>query len=138
MSNRDSLLIRAEQALLGSVLSDPEGQENVLSLVRTGDFQRPYHGQVLAAMQRVQACGRQPGPREVYQEIGNDPDLPRGVAGNAALLADLMHVAPRPAHSSAYASMVIGGGVRRQIVLAASRMHQAAVGRDLATAVEMT
>ena len=41
-------VIRAEQALLGSVLADPGGQAWLLDLVDADDMTRPYHGQVLA------------------------------------------------------------------------------------------
>jgi replicative DNA helicase len=54
------LVIRAEQALLGSVLADPDRQARLLDLVDTDDMTRPYHGQVLGAMNRVR--GRGAGP----------------------------------------------------------------------------
>ena len=84
-----SLAIRVEQALLGSVLLEPAGQQHVLDLVEPGDMYRPWHGQVLSAMQRVRGKGLSPGPAEVYEELRVDPDLPGNrVAGR------------RPAHRS--------------------------------------
>ena len=50
-------VIRAEQALLGSVLADPGGQAWLLDLVDADDMTRPYHGQVLGAMNRVRGRG---------------------------------------------------------------------------------
>src|SRR6266568_3443977 len=42
--------LQAERALLGARLMDPDGQQRVLGLVHPDDFYRPWHGQVLAAM----------------------------------------------------------------------------------------
>jgi DnaB-like helicase N terminal domain len=117
--------VRAEQALLGAVLSDPAGQQDVLDLVRRGDMHRPWHGQVLAAMRRLRGRGVPPGPLEVYEELKTDPDLPRPVSHDAVPLASLMEAAPRAGHAPAYAAMVIDGGIRQRIALAGSRMAQA-------------
>jgi hypothetical protein len=132
-----SLAVRAEQALLGAVLSDPAGQAHLLDLVEPDDMSRPYHGQVLAAMGRLRVSGMAPGPVAVYEEIKKDPDLPRGLSHDGVLLAGLMEAAPRSDHAPAYAAMVAGGGIRRQVGLAASRMTQAADGQDLEAALGM-
>ncbi|HCU94132.1 MAG TPA: hypothetical protein DHU96_15960 [Actinobacteria bacterium] len=70
--------IRAEQALLGAVLLDPSGQGHLLRLVQPGDMARPFHGQVLTAMQRLQEQGVPPGPMAVHEEVKKDPDLRTG------------------------------------------------------------
>ena len=131
------LVIQAEQALLGAVLSDPAGQVHLLDLVEPDDMTRPYHGQVLAAMQRLRGSGTAPGPVAVYEEIKKDPDMPRGLSHDGVLLAGLMEAAPRSDHAPAYAAMVAGSGIRRRIALAASRMTQAADSQDLKTALDM-
>src|ERR1700728_499128 len=123
--------VGAEQALLGAVLADPPGQEHVLGLVEPGDMFRPWHGQVLAAMQRLAARGQLPSPQNVYQEIQHDPDLPRSVALNAVPLADLLEKSPRAAHAGTYAAIVVEGGIRRRLQLAGSRVAQAAGDGDL-------
>jgi DnaB-like helicase N terminal domain len=126
--------VRAEQAFLGAVLLDPAGQHRLLDPVVPGDMYRPWHAQVLAAMWRARACGALPGPSEAYRELRNDPDLPRTVAADAVPLASLMEAAPRTGHAPAYASMVVEGGIRRNVGLAGSRLVQACEGGDLATA----
>ena len=65
----------AEQALLVAILADPPWQQYLLRLVEPGDMFRPWHGQVLAAMQRLHGRGQLPSPQNVYQEIQHDPDL---------------------------------------------------------------
>lgn len=132
--------IWAEQALLGAVLLDPAGQQHVLDLVQCGDMCRPWHGQVLAAMQRLRERGSLPTPADVYQELKEDPDLPRSVSQDAVPLAKLME-AGRAVHASAYAAMVIDSGIRQRLALAGSQMMQAAEdtqGEPLEAALGMT
>ena len=64
------LRLPTEQALLGAVLSDPAGQDGVLDLVTPADMSHPWHGQVLAAMQRLRQHGQPPGPAQVRSEAG--------------------------------------------------------------------
>ena len=137
MSSGEGLRIRAEQALLGAVLADPAGQAHLLDLVKPDDMSRPYHGQVLAAMQRLRGSGTALGPLAVYEEIKKDPDLPRSLSHDGVLLAGLMEAAPRTGHAPAYAARVIGCGIRQRIALAASRMTQAAESHDLEAALDM-
>lgn len=132
------LAVRAEQALLGAVMADPLGQGAVLDLVQPGDMARPYHGQVLAAMQRLRARGAAPAPEPVRAELAADPDLPPRVALDGLMLAGLLEAAPRRGHAPAYAAMVIGHGIRQGVLLAGSRMMQAAEGGDLDAALRMT
>jgi replicative DNA helicase len=131
-------VVRAEQALLGAVLSDPAGQAHLLDLVNPDDMARPYHGQVLAAMQRLRSRGTVPGPLAVHEEIKKDPDLPRSFSHDGILLANLMEAAPRTGHAPAYAAMVAGSGIRQRIARVASRMTQAAESQDLDAALAMT
>lgn len=131
----DRLSVRAEQALLGAVLSDPEGQQGVLDWVEAGDMRRPWHAQVLEAMQRLRRRGTPPGPLEVYAELQHDPDLPASVARDAIPLADLMETAPRAGHARHYAVMVAERGIRQRLGIAGSRMAQAAESGDLAMAL---
>ena len=119
------LEIWAEQALLGAVLSDPAGQQHILNLVRRDGMRRPWHGQVLAAMQRLREMGVLPTPADVYVELKKDPDLPQTVSSDAVPLVNLMEAGHAP-HASAYAAMVIDGGIRQRFALAGSRMTQAA------------
>jgi hypothetical protein len=130
-------VIRAEQALLGSVLADPSGHAWLLDLVDADDLTRPYHGQVPAAMNRVRGRGAAAGPVAVYEELGKDPNLPSSVSHDGVLLADLMAATPQPGHGPAYAAMVISTGIRRRMTLAASRMRQAAEGRDPRSALRL-
>jgi hypothetical protein len=125
---RDNDILRAERALLGAVLHDPAAHGHTLDQVTAADFQRPWHAQVHAAMQRIRARGELPGPHQVRAELRNDPDVPEHVHGQAWLITDLMHDCPRPAHAPSYAGMVAESGIRRGLGHAAARMEQAAAG----------
>jgi len=127
--------VSAEQALLGAVLADPPGQQHLLGLVEPGDMFRPWHGQVLAAMQRLRGRGQLPSPQNVYQEIQHDPDLPRNIALNAVPVADLLGMSPRPAHAGTYAAIVVEAAIRRRLQLTGSRVVQAAEDGDLDVAL---
>src|SRR6266851_1822253 len=127
--------IWAERALLGAVLLDPAGQHAVLDLVGPGDMFRPWHAQVLVAMQRVRGRGVLPDPVQVYQELRKDPDLPASVSADAVPLAGLMEAAPRAAHAPAYAVMVVEGGIRQRLDLAASRLVHASGTGELEAAL---
>jgi replicative DNA helicase len=129
--------IRAEQALLGSVLADPGGQAWLLDLIDPADLIRPYHRQVLAAMTRARGSGTAPGILAVYQQIKKDPELPRSASHDGVLLASLMEAAPRPGHAPSYAAMVISTGIQCVLTLSASRMQQAAESGDASVAVRM-
>jgi hypothetical protein len=127
--------VEAEQALLGAVLADPPGQQHLLDLVEPGDMFRPWHGQVLAAMERLRGRGQLPSPQNVYQEIQHDPDLPRSVALDAVPLAGLLGKSPRAAHAGTYAAIVVETGIRRRLQLAGARVAQAAEDGDLDVAL---
>jgi replicative DNA helicase len=124
--SRDDDTVRAEQALLGAVLHDPAAHGHALGYVETGDFTRPWHGQVHAAMRRIQARGQLPSPHQVRAELRNDPDIPGHVHGQAWLITDLIHECPRPRHAPAYAGLVAESGVRQALSQAGGRMRQAA------------
>ena len=131
----ERLSLWAERALLGAVMSDPEGQQHVLDWVEAGDMRRPWHAQVLAAMQRLHERAGRLGPMEVYGELQHDPDLPRTIARDAVPLAELLAAAPRAGHAGHYAVLVAEGGVRQRLQSAGSRMTQAAEIGDLEAAL---
>jgi replicative DNA helicase len=124
--SRDDDTIRAEQALLGAVLHDPAAHGHALSYVDTGDFTRPWHGQVHAAMRRIQARRQLPEPHQVRAELRNDPDIPGHVHAQAWLITDLIHQCPQPRHAPAYAGLVAESGIRQALSQAGERMRQAA------------
>jgi hypothetical protein len=137
---RDNDILRAERALLGAVLHEPAARGPMLDHVAAADFQRPWHAQVHAAMQRIRARGELPGPHQVRAELRTDPDVPEHVHGQAWLITDLMHDCPRPAHAPSYAGLVAESGIRRGLGQAGRRMEQVAAGgaENLESALDVT
>jgi replicative DNA helicase len=130
--------IRAEQALLGTFLSGPGPHLPLLSVVSPADMFRPYHGQVLAAIQRLDSQGalamlhRGNGsednqvPAAVLAELGRDPDVPAHIARDGNQLHTLMAAAPVPPNPESYAAIVVDGSLRREITTLGKRVAQAA------------
>jgi hypothetical protein len=136
--NKSVLIIRAEQALLGAIMSDPGRQAVLLDLLHPSDMHRPYHGQVLAAMQRLRVRSIAPAPVRVRAELAKDPDLPPRIALDGILLVNLLEATPRADHAPAYAAMVIDHSIRERIALAGSRMIHTAETGELETAQRLT
>ena len=103
----------------------------MLDWVQPGDMSRPYHGQVLAAMQRLRARGVLPGPVAVREELAGDPDLPEIAARDGVRLAALMESAPRAGHAEAYAVLVVDAAIHDRLRVAGSRLEQAAESGNL-------
>ncbi len=122
--------MHAERALLGALLVDPARQQPLVCLLSPEDFYRPWHGQVLAAMRRLAEREVSAGPQAVYAELEQDPDLPLSVSHDAVRLADLMQACPVATHAPAYAGLVIGSRIRRDLALEGGRVVQAASPPD--------
>jgi len=136
--DKNALIIRAEQALLGAIMSDAGRQGALLDLLHPSDMYRPYHGQVLAAMHRLRAGGVTPAPVQVRAELAKDPDLPPRISLDGVLLADLLEAVPRTDHAPAYAAMIIDRSIRDGVRLVGSHMIQAAETGELETAQRIT
>lgn len=137
MNARFEASVRAEQALLGAVLTDPAGTRHLLALFGPDDMFRPYHAQVAAAMRRLHERGEDPGPREVRTELARDPDIREQVALDGTLLHTLMAATPVPAHPERYAAIVVESSLRRRITELGTRLtQQTAHGASVEAALE--
>ena len=130
--------VRAEQALLGAILSEPRHGWQLLALFGPDDMFLPFHAQVTAAMRRLHERGEDPGPHAVRAELARDPDMRQQVALDGTLLHTLMAAAPVPAHPDRYATIVVDGSVRRSITELGTRITQAARGVSVESALEVS
>ncbi|MEU3228383.1 DnaB-like helicase N-terminal domain-containing protein [Streptomyces sp. NPDC006976] len=133
-------LLRAEQAVLGSVLLDP-GQLSHLGWLAPDHFDRPVHKALFAALRKLRADGH-PGlaadtsvplswVTDAVEEAGNH------VRGLSAVYAHtLVSACPRPEHAPAYGRMVLEGAIHRSVTAHAIRLHQAARADALRGEVE--
>lgn len=133
-------LLRAEQAVLGSVLLDP-GQLSHLDWLAPDHFDRPVHQALFAALRKLRADGH-PG-------LAADTSVPLSwvtdtveeayhhVRGLSAVYAhSLVSACPRPEHAPAYGRMVLEGAIHRSVTAHAIRLHQAARADALRAEVE--
>lgn len=124
-------LLRAEQAVLGAVLLDPQ-QLLHLSWLEPSHFYRPAHGALLAAMRTLHAAGRPvlTAKGEVPVEWLTDT-LAEASANTRGLTPSYLHTliaaCPRPGHAAVYGRMVLEGAIHRTVTEHAVRLHHAAV-----------
>ncbi|MFJ7946837.1 DnaB-like helicase N-terminal domain-containing protein [Streptomyces sp. NPDC096354] len=133
-------LLRAEQAVLGSVLLDP-GQLPHLDWLAPDHFNRPVHRALFAALRKLRADG--------HPALAADGTVPLSwvtdavdeavlhVRGLTPVYAHtLVSACPRPEHAPAYGRMVLEGAIHRSIAQHAVRLHQAARADALRGEVE--
>ncbi|WLQ67616.1 DnaB-like helicase N-terminal domain-containing protein [Streptomyces glycanivorans] len=135
-------LLRAEQAVLGSVLLDP-GQLSHLDWLAPDHFDRPVHQALFAALRKLRADSH-PGlaadtsvplswVTDAVEEAGHH------VRGLSTVYAHtLVSACPRPEHAPAYGRMVLEGAIHRSVTAHAIRLHQAARADALRAEVEGT
>src|SRR5690349_8534338 len=123
---------RAEQALLGALLADPEPPPELLAALRTEDFGHRAHQQVFAAL--VELNTEQPW-------IDGDDRLDAvavrvtSPGADRTWLEQLRERAARPDHLPAYAQMVQVGALRRDVAKHAQRIAGTQTLPDLAQAL---
>jgi len=127
--------ITAEQWLLGGAMSSPAAMAEVVELLEPDDFYRPAHGMIYLAMVTLWAQGIPLDPITVKAELEARGDLAK--VGGPVYLADLYGLpvlAPAVVH---HAQRVRDLAARRQVIEAATRLHQRcyAPGEDLADLV---
>jgi replicative DNA helicase len=123
-------LLAAEQAVLGSVLLEPD-QLARLDWLAPEDFYRPAHGVLFAALRKLRADGHPAVSRDdavplswltdAVEEAGHHV---RGL--NVTYTHALVASCPHPAHAPVYARMVLDGAIHRTVAEHAVRLHQVA------------
>ncbi|MDX3386469.1 DnaB-like helicase N-terminal domain-containing protein [Streptomyces niveiscabiei] len=132
-------LLRAEQAVLGSVLLDP-GQLSHLGWLAPDHFYRPVHQALFAALRKLRDDGHpaltaKPVPLSWVNDAVDEAGLHvRGLTASYAHA--LVQSCPRSAHAPVYGRMVLEGAIHRSITKHAIRLHQAARADALRGEVE--
>ncbi|MEU6405518.1 DnaB-like helicase N-terminal domain-containing protein [Streptomyces sp. NPDC046985] len=132
-------LLRAEQAVLGSVLLDPD-QLSHLGWLAPDHFYRPIHRALFAALRKLRddghpALAEESVPLSWVTDAVNEAG--HHVRGLTAMYAhSLISACPRPAHAPVYGRMVLEGAIHRSITEHAIRLHQAARADALQGEVE--
>ena len=133
-------LLRAEQAVLGSVLLDP-GQLAHLDWLAPDHFDRPVHRSLFAALRKLRSDDHPAlsadGPVPLSWVTEAVDEAGRHVRGLTAVYAHtLISACPRPAHAPVYGRMVLEGAIHRSVTAHAIRLHQAARADALQGEVE--
>ncbi|MGV9428004.1 DnaB-like helicase N-terminal domain-containing protein [Streptomyces sp. NPDC003656] len=154
-------LLRAEQAVLGSVLLDPD-QLSHLHWLAPDHFYRPIHQALFATLRKLHSDGHpavgaeKPMPtspaRGAWPDdatFGDNPPALRQwvtdavdeaslhVRGlTAAYAHTLISACPRPEHAPVYGRMVLEGAIHRTVAQHAIRLHQTARADALQGEVE--
>ncbi|MEW1996996.1 DnaB-like helicase N-terminal domain-containing protein [Streptomyces coelicoflavus] len=133
-------LLSAEQAVLGSVLLDPN-QLSHLDWLAPDHFYRPVHQALFGALRKLRSDG--------HPAVGADGPVPLSwvtdavdeaglhVRGLTAVYAHtLTQACPRPEHAPVYGRMVLEGAIHRTVAQHAIRLHQVARADALQGEVE--
>jgi replicative DNA helicase len=123
-------LLSAEQAVLGSVLLDPN-QLSHLDWLAPDHFYRPVHQALFAALGTLRSDGHpaveSDGPVPLSWVTDAVDEAGRHVRGLAATYAHtLIQACPHPEHAPVYGRMVLEGAIHRTVAQHAIRLHQAA------------
>ncbi|MFF4453803.1 DnaB-like helicase N-terminal domain-containing protein [Streptomyces goshikiensis] len=133
-------LLKAEQAVLGAVLIDPD-QLAHLDWLAAVHFYRPVHQALFAALRKLRSDGHPatgaegPVPLSWVTDAVDEAGL--HVRGLTAVYAHaLISACPRPAHAPVYGRMVLEGAIHRTVAQHAARLHQVARADALQGKVE--
>ncbi|MFE3774515.1 DnaB-like helicase N-terminal domain-containing protein [Streptomyces sp. NPDC059122] len=132
-------LLAAEQAVLGSVLLDPD-QLSHLDWLAPDHFYRPVHRALFAALRKLRndghpALAEKSVPLSWVTDAVDEAGLHvRGLT--TTYTHTLTSACPRPAHAPVYGRMVLEGAIHRSITEHAIRLHQAARADALRGEVE--
>lgn len=116
----------AEEAVLGSLLMDPEAVGKVASFLKPDDFYRERNGTIFGAMLAVYDRREPVDFTTVTDELTRQGRFDE--AGGLAYLSHLVSVVPTAVHVEHYARIVERTSVKRRLISAAGKI--AAVGYD--------
>ncbi|MFJ5875315.1 DnaB-like helicase N-terminal domain-containing protein [Streptomyces sp. NPDC093088] len=133
-------LLRAEQAVLGAVLLDPD-QLAHLDWLAPDHFYRPVHQALFAALRTLRSDGHPAigaeGPVPLAWVTDAVAEAGRHVRGLTAWYAhSLISACPRTVHAPVYGRMVLEGAIHRTVAEHATRLHQVARAGALQGEVE--
>jgi len=126
----------AEEAVLGSVLINPEAFYDVAQFLRAEDFYIHRHQWIWEAFVRLQERHEQIDLLTVSQELENTGHLDE--IGGAAYLTSLISSVPNSLHAEAYGRTVEETAVRRRMLEAANQIAKLAYHTDTGVDQVMT
>lgn len=121
--------VEAEQALLGSLLIDPDKLWPCMDLgLNAESFYITRNGWIFQAMLELERNGQQIDFVTISEHLDRMDQLSN--AGGSTYLSDLINAVPTALHAESYATIVVSTFKRRSMIHLASQMAQAAVSED--------
>jgi replicative DNA helicase len=127
--------VEAEQSLLGGLLIDPTGWDQVADVVRAEDFYRPDHALIFSAMAEVTAASKPADVVTVAEALtrrGRFED-----AGGLGYLGTLARDTPTAANVRAYAQIVRERSLLRKLVSAGREIAGSVFANDGSSARDL-
>lgn len=112
--------IEAEQAVLGSLLIDPEAVHRVAPNLRPADFYRETHGLIYAAILDLHERRQPADIVTLCDELEKRQQLE--TVGGAPYLTSLINVVPTSVHAEHYAGIVSRTAIQRRLIGAAGEI----------------
>lgn len=115
--------VEAEQAVLGSLMIDPDAWSRVAGAVREDDFYRPDHRAIFEAIESLAGAGKPCDPVTLADELERTVKL--DAVGGLAYLSSLARETPTAANVRAYADIVRERAQLRRLERLAQEIEQA-------------
>ncbi|MFN3691774.1 MAG: replicative DNA helicase [Fervidobacterium sp.] len=116
--------IEAEQALIGSILIEPEKLDNVVSIVSSTDFYDQRHRYIFSVIEQLHDEGLPIDIISVCDKL-RDQGLLESVGGEL-YVAQLSDNVPTSAHAEMYAQIIRDKSILRELITAGSQIVQSA------------
>ncbi len=120
---------KAEEAVLGAVIINPETYAEVATIIKAEDFFITRHRWIWEAIVSLSESHRPVDPLTIAEELKRRGRLEE--VGGEAYLARLTAAVPSSLHASHYAELVEEAAVRRRLLEAAERIARLAHARHL-------
>ena len=125
--------LEAEESLLGAMMLSSDAIDTAFSILEPGDFYKPAHGLICAAIAKLSAGGQPADVVSVADALGDGLEQ----AGGAAALMELQARTPAISNAGKYAAIVAEKARLRDIIGAAAEMMEAAyAGGDAQAVIE--
>lgn len=117
-----------EEAVLGSILINPDALHEVAPFLQAGDFFIVKNGWVFEAIQAIQERGEEIDNLTVIDELRSRGQLDQ--IGGSAYITYLINNTPTHIHAETYGHIVERASLRRRLLSAASDIAQTALEED--------
>lgn len=116
--------VEAEQALIGSVLIEPERMDRIVSITTSADFYDPRHRYIFKVMEELHEESQPIDIISVCDKLRDEGLLEK--VGGELYVAQLADAVPTAAHAEVYAQIVRDKAILRELIAAGSQIVERA------------